>query len=83
MSEGQDKSHTLGASRTTQSPDLLGASLASHPRSTNAPRPEDVRVGGAEWGNRGTEVCKTALGLSPPTPFFIPYSGIKRLLFAG
>lgn len=50
MSEGQDKSHTLGASRTTQSPDLLGASLASRPRSTNTPRPEDVRVGAGQNG---------------------------------
>ena len=45
VSEGQDKSHTLGAFRTTQSPDLLGASLAPHPKSTNTPRPEDLRVG--------------------------------------
>ena len=36
VSEGQDKSHTLGASRTTQPPDLLGASLAPGPRSTKS-----------------------------------------------
>lgn len=58
MSEGQDKSHTLGASRTTQSPDLLGASLAPRPRSTNTPRPEDVRVGAGQNGE--TEAQRSA-----------------------
>ena len=68
MSEGQDKSHTLGASRTTQSPDLLGASLASHPRSTNAPWPEDVRVGGGRMGKPRHRGLQNRSGSKPPNP---------------
>lgn len=68
MSEGQDKSHTLGASRTTQSPDLLGASLAPRPRSTNTPRPEDLRVGAGQNGKPRHRGLQNSSGSKLPNP---------------